>query len=132
MRFLTIYRPADVRGMESGVPPTAEEMEAMGAFIGEMAQSGKLLMTDGLLPSSHGAKVRSSNGKLTVTEGPFTETKDLIGGFAIIEADTKQEAVELAKKFLRVAGDGESEVREMYPEPAYVSEKVRPSGVLAG
>lgn len=119
MRFITIYRPADTKDVEAGVPPTPQQMEEMGKFIGELAKSGVLLATDGLLPSSKGARVRLSRGKVTVTDGPFTETKELIAGFAIVQVESKKEAIKLAERFLKLAGDGESEVRQMYDQPAY-------------
>jgi hypothetical protein len=119
MRFITIYRPADTKDMEAGVPPTQDEMATMGAFIEEMARSGVLLATDGLLPSSKGARVRRSKGKVSVTDGPFTESKELIAGFAILQVESKAEAIELTKRFLAIAGDGESEVRQMHDEPAF-------------
>jgi len=116
MRFMMIYR-----GVERNAPPSEKEMADMGAFIQELAQSGKLLLTDGLKPSATGAKVRLDRGKHTVTDGPFTEAKEVIGGFAIMRLDTMEEAVALAKRFLTIAGDGESEIREMYDEPAYAA-----------
>ena len=119
MRFMMIYKPADVRGMEAGTPPTQENMAQMGEFIGELARSGVLLATDGLLASSKGARIRLSNGKVSVMDGPFTETKELIAGFAIIQVPSKAEAIELAERFLKIAGDGESEIRQMYDMPAY-------------
>ena len=119
MRFMTIYKPADVSGMESGAPPTTEEMERMGAFIAELAAAGVLESTDGLLPTSTGAKVRRSGGTFTVVDGPFTEAKELIAGYAIVNVASKEEAIELTKRFLHVAGDGESEIRQMYESPAY-------------
>ncbi len=119
MRFMMIYKPADVKGMEAGTPPTQENMAHMGKFIGELAQSGVLLATDGLQASSKGARVRLSDGKIAVTDGPFTETKELIAGFAIIQVPSKAEAIELAERFLKIAGDGESEIRQMYDMPAY-------------
>lgn len=121
MRFMMIYRPADTKNMEAGVPPKQEEMAAMGAFIEEMAKSGVLLLTDGLLPSALGARVRQSGNKVTVIDGPFTETKELIAGFAIVQAASKAEAIDLAKRFLKIAGDGESEIRQMYDQPAFES-----------
>jgi hypothetical protein len=93
----------------------------MGKFIEEMARSGVLIATDGLQPSSKGARVRISDGKFTVTDGPFTETKELIAGYAIVQARSKQEAIELAKRFLKVVGQGESEIRLMHDEPAFDS-----------
>jgi hypothetical protein len=120
MRFMMIYKPADTKAMEAGVPPTQDEMAKMGAFIGEMAASGVLLAADGLQPSSKGARVRLSAGKLTVTDGPFTETKELIAGFAIVQVKSKAEVIELAGRFLKLAGDGESEIRLMHDTPAFV------------
>jgi hypothetical protein len=119
MRFMTIYKPADTRRVESGAPPTQEELESMGKFIQELAASGVLLATDGLMPSSKGARVRLSGGTFTVTDGPFSESKELLGGFAIIQVGTMEEAKEMSKRFLKVAGDGESEIRLMYDDPAY-------------
>jgi hypothetical protein len=78
-----------------------------------------LLATDGLLPTSLGARVRRSAGKVTVSDGPFTEAKEVIGGFAIVQLNSKEEAVELAKHFLAIAGDGEREIRRMYDQPAF-------------
>ena len=110
MRFMSIYRAA-----ETNQPPTAEEMARMGALTEEMTKKGVLIATGGCLPSALGARVRATNGKLSVTDGPFTETKELVAGFAIIECASKAEAIELAKTFLKcVGGDGESEVRQMF------------------
>jgi hypothetical protein len=120
MRFMMIYKPANTTDMEAGVPPTQDEIAKMGKFIEEMAKSGVLLATDGLQPSSKGARVRLSGGKLTVTDGPFTETKELIAGFAIVQVKSKAEAIELAERFLKLAGDGESEIRLMHDTPAFV------------
>lgn len=118
MRFMTIYRPADRKSLEAGVPPTEEEMKRMGAFIEELSKAGILLAADGLLSSKTGALVRQANGSVTVTDGPFTEAKELIGGFAIIRVKSRAEAIEVTDRFLKIAGDGECEVREMYDEPA--------------
>ena len=119
MRFMMIYKPADTKDMEAGVPQTQDEMAKMGKFIEELAKSGVLLATDGLQPSSKGARVRLAKGKLTVTDGPFTETKELIAGFAIVQVKSKAEAIELAERFLKLAGDGESEIRLMHDMPAF-------------
>ena len=115
MRFMMLYKP----GSESDAPPTQQEMETMGQFIGEMANEGVLIATDGLQPSSKGARVRISDGKFTVTDGPFTETKELVAGYAIVQARSKEEAIELAKRFLKVVGEGESEIRLMHDTPAF-------------
>lgn len=120
MRFMTIYKPARAEG----APPTQEHIEAMGRFIDELVSEGVLLQTDGLLPSSQGARVRLENGKFTVTDGPFTESKELIAGYAIIDVASLDEAKELTRRFLKVAGDGESEIRQMYDAPAYDGEPI--------
>jgi hypothetical protein len=119
MRFMMIYKPDDVASLEAGSPPTEDEMTRMGEFIEEVAREGVLVLTDGLQASSTGARVRRTKGRITVEDGPFTETKELIGGFAIVNVTSKAQAVELAKRFLAVAGDGESEIRLMYDQPAY-------------
>ena len=109
MRFLSIYKTA-----ERATPPTAEEMATMGKLVEEGMKTGWLLATEGCLPTELGARVRRSSGKLTVTDGPFTEAKEVVGGFAILKANSKGEAIELARQFLRVAGDGECELRQIY------------------
>ena len=115
MRFMTLYKP----GKESDAPPTQKEMADMGQLIEEMAKAGVLIATDGLQPSSKGARVRISDGKFTVTDGPFTEAKELVAGYAIIQAKSKEEAIELTKRFLKVVGEGESEIRLMHDVPAF-------------
>jgi hypothetical protein len=109
MRFLSVYKTP-----ETGVPPTQEEMDRMGKLIEEGMKAGNLLVVEGCLPSAAGARVRLSNGKVTVTDGPFTESKEIIGGLAIVKADSKEEAIEVIRQFLRVAGDGECELRQLY------------------
>jgi len=111
MRFLSIYK-----SVERNAPPSQEEMARMGKLVEEGMKGGWLLGTEGCLPSALGARVRSSGGKLTVTDGPFTEAKEVVGGFAILEAKSKEEAIQLAKDFLRVAGDGECELRQLFGE----------------
>src|SRR5262249_30465649 len=111
MKFLSIYKTA-----ERGVPPTQEEMAVMGKLIEDGMKAGWLLATEGCLPSALGARVRRSGNQLTVTDGPFSESKELVGGFAILQAKSKEEAIELARQFLKVAGDGECELRQLYEE----------------
>src|ERR1700727_2100038 len=106
MRFLCIYKPA----AKEGTPPTPEMMETMGKFIEQSFKEGFLLSTEGCLPSALGARVRSTNGNYTVTDGPFTESKEMVGGFALIQAESKQAAIDFTKRFLKVAGDGETEI----------------------
>jgi hypothetical protein len=98
-------------------------MDEMGKLIEEWMKSGVLLATEGCLPSALGARVRRSGEKLTVTDGPFTEAKELIGGFALIQTKSKQEAIEYTKRFLKVAGDGEAEIRQIFEAPQAASGK---------
>ena len=123
MKFLCIYKP----GKPEGTPPSQEHMAKMGQLIEEFTNSGILISTEGCLPSAKGARVRMANGKITVTDGPFTEAKEIIGGFALIRANSKEEAIEHTKKFLKVAGDGESEIRQIFEAaditPEYFAEQ---------
>jgi hypothetical protein len=109
MKFLSIYKTA-----ETGAPPTQEDMDKMGKLIEEGMKAGYLLGVEGCLPSATGARVRLSNGKVTVTDGPFTESKEIVGGFALLQANSKKEAIELVRQFLQVAGDGECELRQVF------------------
>lgn len=117
MRFLSIYKAP-----ETGIPPTPEEMAAMQELMEEMTRRGKLLATEGCLPSALGARVRRAGEQVTVTDGPFTESKELIAGFALLEADSREEAVELTRRFLAVAGDGECEIRQIFDGSACIPE----------
>jgi len=109
MKFLSMYK-----SVERGVPPSQEEMARMGKLVEEGFKAGWLLATEGCLPSALGARVRNTSGKLTVTDGPFTEAKEVVGGFAILRANSKEEAIQLAKDFLNVVGEGECELRQIY------------------
>lgn len=113
MRFMMLYKP----GAESTTPPTPEHLATMGAFIQQMTQEGVLLATEGLHHSAKGARVRINGGEYIVTDGPFTETKELVAGFAIIQASSKDEAIVHAKRFLALMGEGESEIRQMHDAP---------------
>jgi hypothetical protein len=109
MRFLSIYKTT-----ERDVLPTPEEMATMGKLVEDGMKAGTLLAVEGCQPSAAGARVRRSGGNLTVTDGPFIETREVIGGLAILQAKSKAEAIELAKQFLHVAGDGECELRPLF------------------
>jgi hypothetical protein len=115
MKFLCIYKPSKPEGSA----PTQQDMAVMGKFIEESMKSGKLLATEGCLPSAMGARIRRSGDKFSVVDGPFSESKELIGGFALIRASTKAEAIEFTRTFLQIAGDGETEIRQIFePEMA--------------
>lgn len=117
MKFLTFIRHAESQ-RESG--PPAALMEAMGPFIQRAIDDGTLVDTGGLLPSKDGARVRLANGKITVTDGPFTESKEVIGGWAIFDLPSKADAVRVATEFMELHRkhwpefEGESEVRPMF------------------
>jgi hypothetical protein len=113
MRYLSIFR-----GPESDQPPSEAEIAAMGELIERESKAGILKATEGCLPSKHGMRVRRAGDKVTVTDGPFSEAKEVIGGFAIVEVASKEEAVAMAQRFLAVVGDGECEIRQLYDEPA--------------
>jgi len=92
-------------------------METMGKLIEKWMKAGHLLSAEGCLPSVQGARVRLLKGQIAVTDGPFTEAKEIVGGLAILEASSKEQAIQLVKEFLAVAGDGECEVRQLYEAP---------------
>jgi hypothetical protein len=113
MKFLCLYKSAK----PEGAPPTEKDIAEMGKLIEEWMKSGRLLATEGCLPTALGARIRLSDGKFNVVDGPFTEStesKEVVGGFALIRAASKAEAIEFTKEFLKVAGDGETEIRQVY------------------
>jgi hypothetical protein len=117
MKYLSFIRsPESLRD----VPPPAALMDAMGAFVAKAREAGTLVDTGGLLPSSAGFRIRLSKGKLATTDGPFTETKEVIGGWAILEADSREHALRMATEFMELHRvhwpefEGECEVRPMF------------------
>jgi len=119
MRFMMMVKGD--KDYEAGVPPKPELLAAIGKLTADMVKAGVVLETGGLLPSASGARVRASGGTLFVTDGPFAETKELVGGYAIVQAKSRAEAIALGKQFMevhtRVLGpsyDGECEVRQMF------------------
>jgi hypothetical protein len=113
MRFLSMIRIDETTGQV----PSEQLMADMGKLIEELTRTGQLVSTAGLRPTSEGVRVKlHRGGTLTVLDGPFTETKEVIGGYAILEAPTKAEAVELTRRFLKVHGTDwnvECEVRQL-------------------
>jgi hypothetical protein len=90
---------------EAGLPPDPRMMEAVMKLTEELTKSGVLVSTGGLHPSSQGATIRLSNGKVVVTDGPFTETKEIVGGYAIVDVKSKEEVVELARRWWQITAD---------------------------
>jgi len=113
-RYFTFIRAAE----NQGAPPKAL-MDAMERFIAESLKNGTLVQTGGLALSPQGTRIRTSKGKLTLTDGPFTESKEVIGGYAILEAPTREKVLEVARAFMQLHVDhwpqweGESEIRAM-------------------
>jgi hypothetical protein len=122
MRFFCIYKPDP---SHIGKMPEPEHMKRIGKFVDEMTRSGVLLATEGFHPDAKDVRVRLSGGKMTVTDGPFTEAKEVIGGFALLELRSREEAIENAKQFLEVMGGGESEIHQLGDSPNMPLEKVR-------
>lgn len=117
MKYLTFIRHAESY-REAG--PPAALMEAMGTFVEESLKNGTLVDTGGLRPSKDGVRVRLANGRITVKDGPFTESKEVIGGWAILDVESKEEATRIATEFMELhrrhwpGFEGESEVRPMF------------------
>ena len=109
MKFLSIYKT-----VERTAPPSQEEMARMGRLIEEGFKAGWLVSTEGCLPTALGVRVRLSDGNVAIVDGPFSEAKEQVGGFAILKADSKEHAIQLTKDFLAVVGTGECEVRQLY------------------
>jgi hypothetical protein len=113
MRFMMIVRSAENSG-----PPPKELMNAIAKLSEEATKAGEMIESGGLAPSATGARVRLSGGKLTVTDGPFTEAKEVFGGYAVFELKSKQEAIERALHFMELhkqhwpAWEGETEIRQ--------------------
>jgi hypothetical protein len=112
MRFAMFMYP-NLETVGDWEPPGAEDVAAMGRFNEELTKAGVLLALDGLHPASAGARVRFSGGRSTVTDGPFAEAKEVVGGYWLIQAKSKEEAVEWASRC--PAGEGDMiEVRRVY------------------
>ncbi len=115
MRFMTLVKSSEKSG-----PPPKELMDAI-AKLGEVGmKSGFLIETGGLMPSALGARVRLSGGKLTVTDGPFAEAKEVIGGYAVFQVSSKEEAIEQTVRFMELhkkhspGWEGETEIRQVF------------------
>ena len=97
---------------EEATPPTPEMMAEMGKFIQEAIQAGAVVATGALQPT--GTRLKLSNGKFTVTDGPFIELKELLAGWAVIQTKSLDEAIEWCKRFRTIVGDGESEIVQVF------------------
>jgi hypothetical protein len=118
MRFMKINK-----GSETAGPPPPALMAAFTELIQKASKTGELVQNGGLLPSAQGAKIKLSGGQLDVIDGPFTESKEIIGGFAIYEVESKEKAVALAMESMKLfqehwpGWEGECEIRPMFDMP---------------
>jgi hypothetical protein len=118
MRFMTIVKSAENAG-----PPPQALMDAIAKLGEEAARAGTLVEIGGLFPTAMGARVRLSRGQLNVTDGPFTEAKEVVGGYAVHEVKSKQEAIDAAVRFMELhkkhwpGWEGETEVRQIFEAP---------------
>jgi hypothetical protein len=111
MRFLGYTMGDDSTPMP---PPTPEFMAEMNAFVEEATKAGVLVATGGVGPIAEATKVVCADGEFTILDGPFTEAKELVGGWALMEVRDKDEAIEWTKRFLAILGNGESTLRQVY------------------
>lgn len=126
MRFMMIVKHAENQGF-----PPKELMDAIGKAAEEQAKAGRMLGNGGLKPTAQGARIRLSSGKVTVIDGPFTEAKEVIGGYAQFEFNTREEAIESAIEFMELhkkywpGWEGETEVRQMYEPGEFVCQETQ-------
>ena len=99
MRFMMLVKAAE------NVQPVPELYAAIGQLAQEMAQKGVLLDMGGLASSAQGTRIRLAGSRLTTTDGPFTEAKELVGGFSVMQANSREEAIELGRRFMQVHAD---------------------------
>jgi hypothetical protein len=115
-RFMMAHKANEFT--EAGEPPSPEMIAKMGTLIGDMQKAGVFIATAGLPPSSHGTRLRFSKGEHTITDGPFAESKELIGGFILLQVNSKQEAIEWALRIGEALGDSEIDVVPVCEAPA--------------
>jgi hypothetical protein len=111
MRYLLIHKLDETR--PEAWNPSTEFVEAMGAFMTECAESGVLLAAEGVHESSEGALIRKRGSGTTVTDGPFTEAREVIGGFAVLQVDSREQAIELGERFASLFEEVSVEVRRV-------------------
>ncbi len=112
MKFLSIFS-----GTPKDGPPSPEMMTKMGALIETGMKEGWLIATEGVQAPQAGFRVQSRRGRTTVVDGPFAESKEVLGGYALIQASSREAMIEITKRFLEVAGDGTCEIYELFVPP---------------
>jgi len=111
MKFLMTY------AQKPDLPrPSPEKMAAVGAYAERNMKAGILVMTGGLVRPSHGLHMRCEDGKVSITDGPFAETKELIDGFALVQVESREQAIAIATEFMQLAGDGTSEILQVFDQ----------------
>src|SRR5262245_31985945 len=111
MKFLMTYSQKP-----DAPPPTEAQMAAIGALTMRNMASGLVVMTGGLVRPSKGIQLRCDKGKVSVTDGPFAETKELIDGFALVEVTSREHAIAVATEFMELAGDGIGEILQVFDQ----------------
>jgi hypothetical protein len=115
MRYISLFTHAS----KNNVPPTEAEMATMGKLIEDGMKAGWLIATEGVQFGTAAVRIhKADGGEVSVSDGPFTEAKEVIGGYALLKAGSKAEAVELCRKFLNVVGQGTCEIHQLYEMPA--------------
>jgi hypothetical protein len=134
MRFMIIVKAT--KDSEAGVMPDEKRLAEMASYHEELAKAGLLLDGSGLKPTSRGARIKFSGGKRTWIDGPFTESKEVIAGYTLIQAKSREEAIQWAKRFPNPAGedkDAEIEIRELFEledfKPSDTIERFREIGI---
>lgn len=109
MKFLMTYAQKP-----NAAPPTPEQMAKIGAYTEKNVKAGVVVLTGGLVRPTKGIQIRCDAGKVSVTDGPFAETKELIDGFALVEVKSREEAIAVASEFMQIAGDGTGEILQVF------------------
>ena len=123
MRFMMLVKSAENSG-----PPPKELMDAIAKLGEDASKSGTMIETGGLAPAAMSTRVRLAQGQITAIDGPFAETRELVGGYAIFEFNSKQEAIESAQEFMELhrkywpGWEGETEIRQIFTMPDYTCE----------
>jgi hypothetical protein len=109
MKYLMIYE-----SNRNAPPPSPELLQKLGEYTQRMIASGTVVLTGGLVRPSKGIQIKNEGGKITVTDGPFAESKELIDGFAVVNAKNIEEAIAISKEFMGIAGEGKGEILPIY------------------
>jgi hypothetical protein len=117
MKYMMMFK-TDEAPPPPGQSACKQHLPEMAKLHDDLRKAGVMLVSEGLLPSVTGAKVVHDRGKISVTDGPFAEAKELVAGFCIVKVKSKQEAVDLAGRFLTIAGGGRCEILEVFEPPA--------------